>query len=167
MGDHGKAAAGIAGAGGLDGGVERQQIGLLGDRLDQVEHAVDALGGGGKTLDLGDRLVGAQAGLLDGAGGLADLAADLLDRCRQLFGGTGDGGDVGGSLLGGAGGGDRAAIGVGGDAGDGLRGVAHRGGAVVDGAHHGADRAAERLHRSLDVPRAFIARPGIPPAPAN
>ena len=31
-GDHGEALAGLAGAGRLDGGVERQQVGLLGDR---------------------------------------------------------------------------------------------------------------------------------------
>ena len=31
-GDHGKAAAGVAGARRLDGGVQRQQIGLSGDR---------------------------------------------------------------------------------------------------------------------------------------
>jgi hypothetical protein len=43
VGDHGKAAAGVARARGLDGRVQRQQIGLLGDRLDQRQHAVDAL----------------------------------------------------------------------------------------------------------------------------
>ena len=37
-GDDRKASAGFAGAGGLDGGVQRQQIGLLGDRLDRTGH---------------------------------------------------------------------------------------------------------------------------------
>ena len=39
--DHGKAAAGFAGAGGFDGGVERQEIGLPGDGRDQIEHLAD------------------------------------------------------------------------------------------------------------------------------
>ena len=75
---HREAAAGLAGARSLDGRVQRQQIGLLGDRLDQGEYAVDALGRCGETFDLGDRLFGPQAGLFDHAGGLTDLAADLL-----------------------------------------------------------------------------------------
>ena len=34
----GKAAAGVAGAGRLDGGVERQQVGLFGDGVDEFDH---------------------------------------------------------------------------------------------------------------------------------
>ena len=49
--DHRKAAAGFAGAGGLDGGVEREQVGLAGDRLDQPDHLADA-GGGIAELDM-------------------------------------------------------------------------------------------------------------------
>ena len=41
-GDHGKAAAGLAGARRLDGGVERQQIGLPGNGGDQLDHVADA-----------------------------------------------------------------------------------------------------------------------------
>ena len=41
-GHHGKAAAGFAGARRLDGGIERQQIGLLGDVGDQADHVADA-----------------------------------------------------------------------------------------------------------------------------
>ena len=77
---HRKASAGIAGARGLDGGVERQQVGLLGNRLDQREDAVDPLGGGGKAFDFVDRFFGPQAGLFDRGGGLANLPADLLHR---------------------------------------------------------------------------------------
>ncbi len=40
---HGEAAAGVAGARRLDGGVERQQVGLLGDRGVQPEHVADLL----------------------------------------------------------------------------------------------------------------------------
>ena len=84
-GDHREAAAGLAGAGGLDGGVERQQIGLAGDRLDQPHHLADA-GGGVAELRHG-----------------ADGAARLVDRARGDFGGavrlTGDLADRGGQLL--------------------------------------------------------------------
>ena len=48
---HGKAAALLAGPGGLDGGVERQQVGLLGDGVDDVDHFVDAVGIVGQPLD--------------------------------------------------------------------------------------------------------------------
>ena len=44
LGDDGEAAALLAGAGGLDGGVERQQVGLLGDAGDRVDDAADLLG---------------------------------------------------------------------------------------------------------------------------
>ena len=40
-GDHRKAPARGAGAGGLDGGVQRQQVGLLGDRLDRSGYLGD------------------------------------------------------------------------------------------------------------------------------
>ena len=53
VGDDREPAAGVAGARGFDGRVQRQQIGLLGDRLDQVEHAVDALGRSSQTFDFG------------------------------------------------------------------------------------------------------------------
>ena len=49
--DHRKAAAGIAGARRLDGGVERQQIGLLGDGVDQFDHVADAARGLGQFAD--------------------------------------------------------------------------------------------------------------------
>jgi hypothetical protein len=41
-GDHREAAPGLAGARRLDGGVEREQVGLAGDRLDQADHFADA-----------------------------------------------------------------------------------------------------------------------------
>ncbi len=44
-GDHGEALAGLAGARRLDGGVERQQVGLAGDVVDQLDHVADLLGG--------------------------------------------------------------------------------------------------------------------------
>src|SRR5229473_6620452 len=45
LGDHGEAAAGFAGARRLDRGVEREKIGLLGDRGDQLDYVADPVGG--------------------------------------------------------------------------------------------------------------------------
>ena len=96
-----KAAAGLAGARRLDGGVERQQVGLLGDGVDQLDHVADA---GGGLRQFADALVGA-AGLIDGLAGdprrFLHLAADLVDRGRQLLGRGGHRLHVGGGLLGG------------------------------------------------------------------
>ena len=62
---HGEAAALLAGPGGLDGGVQRQQVGLLGDALDGGEDGVD--------------LLGVLLQLLDDAGGLLDLGGEIRD----------------------------------------------------------------------------------------
>ena len=89
-GDDREAAPGLAGARRLDGGIERQQIGLLGDRGDQLHHVADAAGG---LRQLADAAVGL-ARLLDRLAGdlarLLHLAADLGDRGRHLLGGGGD-----------------------------------------------------------------------------
>jgi hypothetical protein len=83
---HGKAAAGIARARRLDGGVQRQQIGLLGNRRDQLDDVADLLRG---ARQLADPPVGL-FGLADG--GFRDLAAfldappDLVDGRRQFLG---------------------------------------------------------------------------------
>ncbi len=49
-GDHGKAAAGLAGARGLDGGVEREQVGLCRDGVDEEDDLADAAGRLGQAL---------------------------------------------------------------------------------------------------------------------
>ena len=64
-GHHGEALAGFAGAGRLDGGIERQQIGLVGDVGDQGHHRADLLRGLGHSLH---HLVGL-LGLADRTGG--------------------------------------------------------------------------------------------------
>jgi hypothetical protein len=43
IGDHGKAASLFTGASGFDGGVERQQVGLLGDATNGVDHQLNLL----------------------------------------------------------------------------------------------------------------------------
>ena len=67
--DHRKASARGAGAGGLDGRIQRQQIGLLGDRLDRS----------GNLGDLRERGADRAEPLLDAADGL-DQFGDVLDR---------------------------------------------------------------------------------------
>ena len=63
LGSHdGEAAAGIAGAGRLDGGVERQQVGLLGDGVDEFDHRADT---GRRLRQFADPVIGG-AGLVDG-----------------------------------------------------------------------------------------------------
>jgi len=66
---HRKAAAGLARARRLDRGIERQQVGLLGDRGDQFHHFADAAG---RVRQLIDAAVGS-FGLLDG------IDRDLVD----------------------------------------------------------------------------------------
>src|SRR5215831_12492269 len=56
LGDDGEAAASFASARRLDRGVESEQVGLLGDGGDEVDHVTDMSGGVGK---LGDAAVGA------------------------------------------------------------------------------------------------------------
>src|SRR3712207_7466494 len=51
-GDHRKALAGLAGARRLDGGVEGEQVGLVGDAADQLDHGADLLRALGQARDL-------------------------------------------------------------------------------------------------------------------
>ena len=51
LGDDGEAAALLAGARRLDGGVERQQVGLRGDRGDRLDDAADLIGLGAELAD--------------------------------------------------------------------------------------------------------------------
>ena len=58
VGDDGEAAALLAGAGGLDRGVQREQVGLLGQRGDRLDDRLDLLGARGEVADRGGDLVG-------------------------------------------------------------------------------------------------------------
>ena len=110
-----KPRAGLAGARRLDRGVERQQVGLLGDGGDQLDHVADAAGRLRQLVDaavgllrLLDRLAGDPARLLhlpadlaDRGGQLLGRGCDRLDVVRRLLRGAGH---HGGELLGGLGG---------------------------------------------------------------
>ncbi len=134
VGHHGEAASCLAGAGGFDGGVERQQVGLLGDALDHVEDLADVVALLAEhfdvvagRLDLLRQLAHRHQGALDHALPFLGIAAGVAGLLRGV-------GGVAGDLLGGGtqfvdGGGH--AVGAGGL----LAGVGHGG---VRRLHHGA-----------------------------
>ena len=85
-----EAAAGGAGARGFDGGIEREQRGLRGDRLDQLDHGADALGGGGEAAhgeigmaEIGDGAVGRVLGGRGFGGAVDDQAEQAARRIRR------------------------------------------------------------------------------------
>ena len=94
-----KAAAGLAGTRRLDGGVEREQVGLACDGVDQFDDVADAAR---RLRQFADAVIGG-AGLVDGlvrhARRFLHLAADLVDRGRQLFGRGSDRLHVGGGFF--------------------------------------------------------------------
>src|SRR3546814_3920043 len=80
------ALAGLAGTGRLDGGVQRQQVGLLGDVLDQGDDVADLLRRRRQRLDPAVAALGLLGGLPRHPRRPAHLLADLGDRRRQLLG---------------------------------------------------------------------------------
>jgi hypothetical protein len=83
---HGKAAAGFAGTCRLDGGIERQQVGLSGNGGDELD---DIAVGSCCFRQFAVPIVGL-AGLIDGLTGhprrFLHLAADLIDRRGHFLG---------------------------------------------------------------------------------
>ena len=84
-GDDGKAAAGVAGARGLDRGIERQKVGLPGDGLDQANDLTDT---GRGIAELRHGVHGATC-FFEGAGSdlgrAVGLASDLPDRGGEFL----------------------------------------------------------------------------------
>src|SRR5581483_6245142 len=70
-GDDGKASAGGTRARGLNGGIERQQVGLARDRVDQLNHVADPRSGSRQFADL--------------SGSVARLAYRLTRDSRRLL----------------------------------------------------------------------------------
>lgn len=101
VGDYGEAAPCLAGPGCLDGRVEREQVGLLRDRRDELDDVAD-LGTG--PAELVHRLVGV-CGLCHGGvrdpGRVGGGVRDLVDAGGHLLGRGGDAPDAAGHLLGG------------------------------------------------------------------
>src|SRR6202163_280846 len=124
-GNDGKAAAGFAGARRFDGGVQREQIGLRGNAVDQLDNFADLLGAGRQRADGGIGALGIAYRLAGDLARSLHLAGNLGDRARQLFGCRRDRSDVvRGALRGGPDrGGARAGVARGGR--HGLRGGLH------------------------------------------
>ncbi len=97
--DHGKAFAGLTSAGGLNGCIERKQVCLFGNRLDQFDDFTDFVR---CTCKFGKDLAGifglVRARLCD-IGTAGNLRGDFINRCCQLLGCCGDGVYVGRSLF--------------------------------------------------------------------
>src|SRR5205085_6906677 len=86
LGDDREAAALLAGAGGLDGRVQRQQVRLLGDAGDRVDDAADLLRAAGERLHRGDQQAGGLADLRDRVGRLLCRLHALLGDDARLAG---------------------------------------------------------------------------------
>ncbi len=86
---HRKAATGLAGTRRLDRGVQRQQIGLAGDGVDQFDHIADAACRLRQLADAAIGLLRLVHGLIGNAGRFLHLTADLVDRGGQFLAGRG------------------------------------------------------------------------------
>ena len=84
--DDGKPPASVASAGGFDGGVQRQQIGLLGDRRDQFDHVADLLRRARQFTDTAVGLLGLTHGGLCDLAGFLDAPPDLVDGGGEFLG---------------------------------------------------------------------------------
>jgi len=82
IGDDREAAPGFTGSGGFNGGVERQQVGLVGNFVDQLDNRADFAGLAGKCIDFSG-CVGRVTGQLVQVGGnfSGRLAAADRDFC--------------------------------------------------------------------------------------
>ncbi|MNN24682.1 hypothetical protein D3C81_1381230 [compost metagenome] len=81
VGNHGKATSGFTGAGRFDRSVERQQVGLLGDAADHLQHRADLFAVLRQHFDFGHgfaHLIGQQG----------DIAGAALDDCHPVLGRT-------------------------------------------------------------------------------
>ena len=92
IGHHSKTAPGFPGAGGFDGGIEGQQVGLLGDRADHFQYRTNLIAATGQAFDLAHgsghfagQVLNAQGSGVDHAqpftGGLVGAASGLGCLC--------------------------------------------------------------------------------------
>src|SRR6185437_15142990 len=150
-GDHGEALAGLAGARRLDGGVERQQIGLRRDVVDEPHDFADALRRVVELFHIGGGRGGVFHRLRGDLARMRDLPPDLADRGRHLLGRRGDGLHIGARLARGGRDGRCLAARLLGDLAHAFRGGAHLGRSRAQAAQRFARRALELPDRSLDA----------------
>jgi hypothetical protein len=78
--DDGETSTGLAGARGFDGCIQRQQIGLPGDRGDQLDDVADLLGGARQFADAAVGLLRLKHRGLRDLVGFAHPPSDFIDR---------------------------------------------------------------------------------------
>src|ERR1700712_5775360 len=98
-GDDRETAAGLTGAGGFDGGVQRQQVGLLGDRGDQLDDVADLLRGARQFADAAIGLPRLGSRRFRDLAGFLTPPADFVDRRGKLAGRVRDRLHVAGGLF--------------------------------------------------------------------
>jgi hypothetical protein len=91
VGDHAEALAGLAGARGLDGGVERQKIGRLGNLGDEDHDGVDVPGGSPEPVQGGLGGLGFGGGFVEAVAGEVELAGNGAGHARGMLHGSGNG----------------------------------------------------------------------------
>ena len=102
VGHHGESASVLTGAGGLDGGVQGEQVRLPGNLADQTNHGLDLLRRVTQPLHRIDRLLGLRHRATGQLGRFIRLTGDFHRRAGQLLTGRSHGADVGRRLLGGS-----------------------------------------------------------------
>ena len=146
-----KTAAGIAGARRLDGGVEREQIGLGCDRMDQLDHFADLLGASRERADGGVGAFGVADRLAGDLAGARHLTGNLGHRAGEFFGGGCHRADIVGRTLRCRTDGRSPRAGVAGGSRHGLRGGLHAGGRrrhrAHDAGHAAFEVAGDAFHR--------------------
>ena len=89
----------LARAGSLDGGIQRQQVGLLGNVVDGLDHRADLLTQRAQLAHLAGRLADDGLDLGHGRGRLAHRLAAVLGRYPGLLAGGGDLVGIGGHFF--------------------------------------------------------------------
>ena len=99
-GNDGEPASGLSGPRRLDGCIESKQVGLAGDRLNELDHVADLLCRLGEPGISVVRRLGLADGVAHDGLGQVKLPADLRDRVQQFLAGAGNLRNVGGCLIG-------------------------------------------------------------------
>ncbi|MNT41056.1 hypothetical protein D3C72_1774050 [compost metagenome] len=93
VGDHGKAPALLTGPGGLDGGIQREQVGLIGNGADNLQHPANFLTVGGQlqhqlaqSVDMPGQFANGRHGTAHDFAAVTRLAVGSIGRRRRRHG---------------------------------------------------------------------------------
>ena len=147
VGDHGEPATGVARRRSLDGGVQRQNIGLVGDVVDQRHDIADFLRGLAQSLDAFGGVLDMLTDGIHAVDGAPHPVTALVGDADRFLGHFGGGGGLGRNLV------------------HGLGHLGHRGAGVFDlpglnfaGFGQTVGDGAGFLHRGGDQPRSTVDR---------